>query len=507
MDVVNWLLAAVSLVAFTLYVLERVATRSGMSTSVSGRTGQIGALITRSALRKMKLRVLQALATHDEKRRLESQYHVKTAAEAAQLMGQMKGVMMKIGQIVSFTNDSLPPEARLALESLQQSAPPMDFSLVRAVLRRELGKPPEELFKHVDREPLAAASIGQVHRAQLKDGTDVVLKVQYPGVDEAIRSDLKASAGLAAMIGAVNRNLDANAVVEELKHVVLQELDYGQELQNQQLFCNLWRDHPLIRIANVFPHYSSQRVLCQEFRRGLRFKDFLAQSTEAERKLATRVLHDFVFDSMNRYCVFNGDPHPGNFLFNEDGGITFLDFGCVKYFEPRFILTLRRMTRSLVEGNKIAFEETCHETGMVLPGRPYDIDKIWMFMHYNTEPMLEDKPFKFTREWLQRASALMTPENMWQMNLPKDFLFFNRITFGLNALFHQLGAEENFHSFNLRYLYDDGDRPPSLALAGVELPARHLSARMEPARNVLSEPEGPPSRDESTHSVRAATPN
>jgi predicted unusual protein kinase regulating ubiquinone biosynthesis (AarF/ABC1/UbiB family) len=479
-----------SLVALALwaYLIYRLTTRRSMSKSVAGRTGQIGALLTRSAFRKFRLRLKQVVANHEEKKRLESQYHVKTAEEAAKMMGQMKGVFMKIGQIISFTNESLPPEARKALASLQQSAPPMDFSLVREVLERELGKPLDQLFKHVDHEPLAAASIGQVHRAKLHDGTDVALKVQYPGVDEAIRSDLKASAGLAAMIGAVNRNLDAVAVVEELKEMILQELDYRQELRSQQLFGELWRDHPLIRVPKVYPQYSSQRVLCQEFKRGLRFNDFIEQANDKERKLAVRVLHDFVFDSMNRFCVFNGDPHPGNYLFHEDGGITFLDYGCIKYFEPKFIRSLQRMNRTLVEGDKLGFEVMCKEVQLVLPGRPYDIEKLWTFMRYNSEPVLEDKPFKFTSAWIRRASELMQPENTWQMNLPKDFLFFNRITFGLNSIFCQLGAEEHFHSFNRRYIYEDHQGAPSLALAGVQLPERYLSAKMEPAPHVLKEP-------------------
>ncbi len=477
------------------FLLQRLTSRRGMSKSVAGRTGRIGALVTRSAFRKLRLRLKQLLLSHEEKKKLENQYHVKTSEEAAKLMGEMKGVFMKIGQIVSFTNESLPPGARDALASLQQSAPPMDYSVVREVIKNELGAFPEELFKRFDQEPLASASIGQVHRAKLKDGTDVVLKVQYPGVDEAIRSDLKASAGLAAMIGAVNRNIDAAAVVEELQEVLLQELDYRQELQNQRLFCELWRDHPLIRVPEVFPAYSSQRVLCQEFKRGLRFKDFLEQADDTERRLAVRVLHDFVFDSMNRFCVFNGDPHPGNYLFHEDGGITFLDYGCIKYFRPQFIRQLQRMNRSLVEKDKVAFEAMCKEMQLILPGRPYDIDKLWEFMRYNGEAVLENEEFEFTREWILRASELTKPENTWQMNLPRDFLFFTRITFGLNSIFHQLGAKENFHSFNRRYIYQEHDGAPSLALAGIELPARFLTSRMEPARDVLNQPlSQPPTR-------------
>ena len=429
------LVAVLGFALFARWYTNQIVSREGMSQSVSGRASQIGALLTRGFFRKMKLRFRQLVASREARAELEKQYHVKSAEEAAKMMGQMKGVFMKIGQIISFTNESLPPEARQALAGLQSAAPPMDYSLVSQVIEQELGKPAEEIFKWIDSEPLAAASIGQVHRAKLKDGTDVVLKVQYPGVDEAIRSDLKASGGLVNMIGAVNKNIDAAALVEELKEIITQELDYTQELRSQKLFHDLWKSHPLIHVPAVYPEYSSQRVLCQEFRRGLSFKDFLDQSTEKERRLAVRVLHDFVFDSMNRFCVFNGDPHPGNYLFHEDGSITFLDYGCIKYFEPDFINDLTEMTRCMRDGDKAGFETMCKKLELVLPGRDYDIDHLWNFMSYNAEPQLTDKPFKFTKEWIQQAGEMMQQrDKMWNMNLPKDMIFFNRITFGLNSI-------------------------------------------------------------------------
>jgi predicted unusual protein kinase regulating ubiquinone biosynthesis (AarF/ABC1/UbiB family) len=472
--------------AFVLLVVawstKRLIHRQGMSQSVTGRAGQMGALVTRRLLRQWQLRLYQLFASRERRAQLQHQYHIKTADEAARTMGQMKGVFMKIGQIISFTNESLPPQARASLAQLQAAAPPMEFALVRQVVEAELGDRIEHLFRRIDDEPIAAASIGQVHRATLEDGSEVVLKVQYPGVDRAIEADLKASSGLAALIGAVNRNIDADAVVDELKTMIRQELDYCRELRNQQLFHRLWADHPLIHVPRVYPEYSSRRVLCQEFRRGLTFGEFVAHANENERKLSVRVLHDFVFDSINKYCVFNGDPHPGNYLFHDDGGITFLDYGCVKYFDPDFIRKLHQMNRALVENDRAAFAAMCLELALVLPGRSYDLDYLWEFMTYNAAPMLRDQPFTFTSQWIRRAGEFMSSSQMRQVNLPRDFLFLNRITFGLNSMFLQLCASENFHRFNRRYIYaDEPGGAPALALAGIELPAKYLTSALEPS--------------------------
>ena len=476
-----WIVAAVVAVVLLGLWMRALATRTGMSKSVSGRTGQLGAVIARSAIRKLELRIKQLLASREEKQRLESQYHMQSAEEAAKAMGQMKGVFMKIGQIISFTNENLPPAARDALAKLQQDAPPMAYSLVKEVIEKELGKPVEEIFKSLDHEPLAAASIGQVHKGVLHDGREVVMKVQYPGVDEAIQADLKASGGLVAMIGAFSKNMDAKSMVAELKEIITQELDYERELKNQQLFYELWEDHPMIHVPEPYPEFSGKRVLCQEFRRGMRFSDFLEHSNEREKSLAVRVLFDFVFESMYRYCVFNGDPHPGNYLFHEDGSITFLDFGCIKYFEPSFIHELKDLSRSLIEGDKAAFEKMCLQTKMVIEGNDYDIDKVWEFMSYNMDYIRRDETFAFTKEWIQKASEMVGGEYVREINLPPDMIFFNRITFGLNSIFLRLGARDNFHCMNRRYLYPHEGRLPALADLGMEIPGRYLSSDVEPA--------------------------
>ncbi len=472
---------ALALVLLIVWLGRRSA--AGITTGMTARSARVGGLVGRSLARRVWLRMRQLVAARERRRELEEQFHVQTAAEAAALMGNMKGVFMKIGQIVSFASDAMPEQAQQALRGLQQQAPPMAWSVVREVLQAELGGDLGRRFKSVDEEPLAAASIGQVHRARLLTGEQVVLKVQYPGVDTAIENDLKFAGGIAAMITSVHKNADANAIVAELKERLVEEVDYRRELANQQLFRKLWAGHPLVRIPAVHPEHSTKKVLCQEFVRGLGFYDFLEAATEREKKMAVFVLNDFIFDSMHRFHVFNGDPHPGNYLFQEDGGITFLDFGCIKYFEPAFIASLHRMNRAITQGDRQAFDRSVHELGIVLPGRPYDSDFMWDFFAYHAAPFAKDEVFTFTPDYVAAAARdVMVPSNLRRLNLPPDLIFFNRITFGLNAIFQKLGAEANFHRLYRRYIFPDERVPPSLATVGVQLPERFLETGPAPVR-------------------------
>ena len=399
---------------------------------------------------------------------------MQTATEAAALLGQMKGVYMKLGQVASFASPALPEAARDALRQLQKEAPPMGFHLVRGVLETELGRDLGRLFRHVDEEPLAAASIGQVHRARLRDGTRVALKVQYPGADEAIRADLGVGGSLAAVVQLLHRNADARGVVDELRSRLLDELDYRLEARHQARFEAIWRGHPRIVIPRIFPDLCTQRVLCQELCRGLDFYAMADVATDAEKQLAVRALNDFVFDSMHFHGIFNGDPHPGNYLFREDGAVTFLDFGCVVTFDPEFLARLQAFNRSLVERDHAAFDRLVVELGVVLPGRPLDHDFLWSFFTYHAAPFLDDAEFEFTDDWVAQSADVMRPDNLRRLNLPRELVFFNRITFGLNAIFAQLGGRANFQRLYRRYLYPAESVAPSLAQAGVAMPERFL---------------------------------
>lgn len=475
-----WLIIGVALaiVGLSVWFLARRRSRAGIQTSMIGRAGNVGRLIGRSTARKAGLRARQLFSGRERRRQLAERHTIKTAEEVARLMGGMKGVFMKIGQIASFANEALPEEARAALRGLQREAPPMAFDLVRGVIEGELGGRLSDHFRDIDEVPLASASIGQVHHAITRDGHDVALKVQYPGVDDAIRSDLRFTQGIMAIFGGLFPNTDNRAMVLELKARLLEEIDYTVELANQRLFGEIWAGHPLIRVPRVFPALSRRRVLCQELVRGRDFYTFVDRASADDKRLAVHVLNDFVFDSMHIHGVFNGDPHPGNYLFHDDGGVTFLDFGCVKRFPPGFLQDIRALNRAIVAGDHQGFEILVKRIGIVLPGRPYDHDFVWSFFQYHAAPFKDDAPFAFTPDYLARAAEVMKMTHLRRLNLPPDLIFFNRITFGLNAIFERLDAHENFQRLYRRYLAldlpDAEPHPPGCAVVGVDLPERFM---------------------------------
>jgi predicted unusual protein kinase regulating ubiquinone biosynthesis (AarF/ABC1/UbiB family) len=179
------------------------------------------------------------------------------------------------------------------------------------------------------------------------------------------------------------------------------------------------------------------------------------------------------------HLAYNGDPHPGNYLFHEDGGVTFLDFGCVKYFQPQFMIDLKRFFRAIIENDRPTHDDYVYRLGLALPGKEFDREIMWEMWRYHLEPYTHDGDFVFSPDYLARARVVMDPERVRRFNLPPDLLFFLRITFGLNAISQQLGASGNFYRAARRYFYDGGQ--PALTTLGVAMPERFMSSAVTPA--------------------------
>ena len=261
------------------------------------------------------------------------------AEDIARSLGEMKGAAMKIGQALSFVDVSLiPAEYRTALSILQSDAPPMPFEQVEAVVAEELGAPISELFDWFSPKAIAAASIGQVHMAHL-DGREVVVKVQYPGVAKAVEADLRNAALLSGiarlgqkMLAGLVGDIDVRALIDEVRERIGEELDYRIEAANQQEFADRFRDDPEIDVPEVVPERSSRRVLTTEYVDALRWSAALEQP-QALRDQWGQVIARFSYGSVYVHGAINVDTHPGNYLFHEDGRVTFLDFGCVSRFD------------------------------------------------------------------------------------------------------------------------------------------------------------------------------
>jgi predicted unusual protein kinase regulating ubiquinone biosynthesis (AarF/ABC1/UbiB family) len=435
-----------------------------------------------------KLRRL--FAGQEARKQLDADQRRKNAERVAETMGQMKGAFMKLGQMLSFVTDDIPEEYRVALASLQAAAPPMDLALLRDVAEKELGKPLERAFARFDAEPIAAASIGQVHRAQLPSGEEVVVKIQYPGVGEAIKADLDNVAVLYRMAMMFYPAVDVKPIVDELRERIGEELDYENEARNQRAFYELYAGHPFIRVPRVIDGYSTKRVLTSEFVPGFKFADVMAKPVEDRRRYA-EILYRFIFGSITRYGVFNGDPHPGNYLFDEHGKVVFLDFGCVKYFPLQMRRDWKALVSAHVQGDKQKFLEQLEALSFVQKNDGHDAQVLYDYFSYFYEPFHIDRVWEFTREYNAKSFGMVfKPQGKFaplskKLNMPRDFVFVNRIQWGVVSLLAQLGARENWHRIHREFHYDD---PPSTELGKIDEQWRR--ERKIPEGELVLTPEG-----------------
>jgi predicted unusual protein kinase regulating ubiquinone biosynthesis (AarF/ABC1/UbiB family) len=467
--------AALALVAFG-------ARRGGrIQGSRAVRLMHIGRLWARLSTSWLGARVRRLFASPERRRHVDAARRRQAAEAVDETMGNMKGAFMKLGQMLSFVSDEVPEEFRAALAALQASAPPMDFALLRAVAEEELGRPLERAFARFDERPLASASIGQVHRATLQTGEEVAVKIQYPGVADAIRADLGNAAMLYRMISPLYPGVDTRSVIDELRGRIIEELDYAREANNQRVFCELYEDHPFIRVPRVHASHSTARVLTSEFVDGRRFADVLA-ADDATRSRYGEILFRFVFGSIVRHGMFNGDPHPGNYLFDGDGRVVFLDFGCVKYFPEEMLTNWRALVKAHLAGDRAAFARQLVALTFLPSTDGFDLEMLYDYFGYFYEPIQEDREFVFTREYNARSfKQVFRPDGSAaglskKLNMPRDFVFVNRIQWGVHSVLAHLGARGNFHRIERELLFDD---PPSTELGRADAAwrARYESLR------------------------------
>lgn len=270
-------------------------------------------------------------ADEEQKNAARSQLFQDIGIQIADTLGEMKGAVMKVGQIASQYKDIFPPEVAKAISKLQRQAPAMPFAEIKAQVEKELGKPLDKIFKHFDETPFAAASIGQVHKAILPNGEQVVVKVQYPGVDEACESDLKQVRLALRLMGVlkIDRKLQ-DRLFQEIQESLDNELNYQIEAQNLEVARTFHAalDDKII-IPQVFKDYSSRHILTLSLEQGESIETASTWSQRTRNTLGRRLLRAMgqeIFYLKRFHC----DPHPGNFAFREDGSVIIYDYGGVK---------------------------------------------------------------------------------------------------------------------------------------------------------------------------------
>ena len=417
----------------------------------------------------------KVFASAERRIELDHERELKTADAVAERLGHMKGALMKLGQMASYLDEGLPEPMRLALAQLQSSAPPMSAELAAQVIEEELGAPPEKLFLQWDPDPIAAASIGQVHRAVVLDARTgieraVAVKVQYPGVDTAIEADLATADFLGTMLKQGFGGLEPEEMVAEIKERIVEELDYRREARNQQEFADYYRDHPFIHVPDVLTELSTSRVLTTELALGSRFDDVLGWSQD-ERDMAAETIFRFVFRSLYRFHAFNGDPHPGNYLFRPGGQVTFLDFGLVKHFSDAEMATFEAMiSAAVLEPDPAKYRSIVEGAGMLQPDAPVSTDDVGEYFQHFYAPVRDDAEMTWTPEYsssIVRHVFDRTSPIAQYATVPKAFVFIQRINLGLYAILGQLGARGNYRRIS-EELWPMVSAPPSSPMGRAE---------------------------------------
>jgi predicted unusual protein kinase regulating ubiquinone biosynthesis (AarF/ABC1/UbiB family) len=390
-------------------------------------------------------------------------------------LGRMKGAAMKIGQLASFIDtEFLPPEYRDLyqehLAQLRTQAPTMPWSQVRKVLDEEWEEPCEELFEQIEHEAAAAASIGQVHRALLPDGRKVAVKIQYPGVAEAIAADMQNAGLILRMAKALAPGLDAKAAAEELKERVMEELDYELEAQNQRSFARGYRGHPFIHVPDVVTRLSTQRVLVSEWVDGAGFEE-VKQLPQEERDRFGEIVYRFCFGSIFHLQHFNADAHPGNYLLMADGRVAFLDFGMTKHLDKDQIELEITALEAIFDGDPERLRVALHDLGFL--NNPQKVDAEQLMEHVKTVGgwYMEDREVTVdSRRVMDAIAAVSDPRSefyrlMRRENLPANELMGRRMESGVLAVLGQLEATRNWYRIGREWWFAD---PPATPLGEQE---------------------------------------
>lgn len=387
---------------------------------------------------------------------VQERFHRQAAERLASVLGEMKGLPLKVGQILSYIDDAIPPDQRHVyrevLGRLQAQAQAFPFEAMEEVLRQELGAGVDELFEDFDREPVAAASIGQVYKATF-EGRPVAVKIQYPGVAEALVSDLANVDTLVSALTAALPRTDLRPFLEDATARLSEELDYELEAGSQELFRAWWADDETVLVPAVVPERSARRVLTSDFVEAQSWDEMLASATRDEKNAHGLTIWRFVFGSLHHHGAFNADPHPGNYLFRE-GQVVFLDFGCVQRFDVETVEGMARVRNiAIAGGDSAGLREVATESmGLEIHDETWPLFE--QYLRLTMVPVAGPQPFRFTRSYTEQLmrEAMESKQALMKKALRHGvpvmrrpgMIFMSRINVGLASILAQLGTEADW---------------------------------------------------------------
>jgi predicted unusual protein kinase regulating ubiquinone biosynthesis (AarF/ABC1/UbiB family) len=402
------------------------------------------------AARHVTQKMMSAFQSDDDAERSKRGAEMKSAQQITKTLGEMKGAAMKIGQLLSTDPELLPADMVHELAKLQSSAPAMDAETVRAVVGEALGGSVDDHFSWFSEEPIGSASIGQVHRATTKDGQDVAVKVQYPGIADAIRSDMKNMGALLGVMRAALPKERVDGYLDEVRSVIERESDYLQEALNLERFQVVLKDVAGVRVPIPVHELTRKNVLTMEFLPGVRLEEWLKDATPEQKNVQGTRLIRMTVESMHRHGVLHADPHPGNFLVLTgeaavDGAppIGLLDLGAVRDYDIAFADGLIRLLSAMWRHDLELLQKRWRAMGFI--DRGVDPEDAYEWLSFILEPILVDKEFDFGTWQVQEKALAFVLEHpsikLWAP--PREVIFYLRVLAGLRGLLFKTGIRVN----------------------------------------------------------------
>jgi predicted unusual protein kinase regulating ubiquinone biosynthesis (AarF/ABC1/UbiB family) len=436
-------------------------------TSRVGRTAKIGGLAAGQAIRQAGTRAANVGRTKEGRDAALARRHIEAAEQIVAALGTMKGAAMKVGQVMSFLDVGLVPEEyreefQRKLGALRDAAPTVTFKEMRKVIQQELDEPLGEVFDEFEEEPIAAASIGQVYRARLSDGRRVAVKVQYPGVAAAVRSDMQNLGLILRLAKRIAPGMDPQAIGQEIRNRIEEELDYELEAQNQRALARIFRGHPFIVVPEVVTSLSRERVLVSEYVHGTGFEEMKGYPQEDRDRLG-EILFRFYFGCLYRHHQFSGDPHPGNSMLLDDGRVAFFDFGLFKRMPAGAVELEIAVARAIIEGDIDTIMRLGTDTGFFPEPEKFNPDRVLEHFRAATSWYTADRYVQLTPEYATQVLIDMSDprsEYFGQLrheSAPPDHIFGRRMEVLTLAVIAQLHTRGNFHRIVREWFY--GDEP------------------------------------------------
>jgi predicted unusual protein kinase regulating ubiquinone biosynthesis (AarF/ABC1/UbiB family) len=444
-------------------------------TSRVGRTAKIGGLAAGQAIRQAGTHAANVTRSKEGREAALERRHIEAAEQIVAALGTMKGAAMKVGQVMSFLDVGLVPEEyreefQRKLAALRDAAPTVSFKDMRRVIEDELDERLSDVFEDFVEEPIAAASIGQVYRATLADGREVAVKVQYPGVAAAVRADMQNLGLILRLAKRIAPGMDPQAIGQEIRDRIHEELDYELEAQNQRTLARIFRGHPFIVVPDVITSLSRERVMVSEFVEGVGFED-LKRYPQEDRDRVGEIMFRFYFGCLYRHRQFSGDPHPGNSMRLADGRVAFLDFGLFKRMPPGTVELEIEVAKAVIEGDVETIMRVGTETGFFPEPEKFKPERVLEHFRAATSWYTVDEEVELTPEYATQVMIDMSDPRSEYFGMlrhesaPPDHLFGRRMEVLTLAVISQLHARGNFHRIAREWFYGD---PPATDLGRQE---------------------------------------